>query len=571
MTAPSTTAASTAVPFLEVKKDLRLLQTGRPVAGYSNTPELLEKHHALTGGKPYFRFPPEPNGFLHIGHAKSMNLNFGCAVAHGGKCYLRYDDTNPETEEQVYIDAIQEMVRWMGWKPDWITFSSDYFQQLYDFAIQLIKTGKAYVDHSTADEIKKQRESREESPWRNRSIEENLLHFEYMRQGRYAEGEATLRVKIDMKSDNPNMRDFIAYRVKFSAHPHAKDKWCIYPSYDYTHCLVDSLEDIDYSLCTLEFETRRESYFWLLEQLNLWRPFVWEFSRLNVTGSLLSKRKINVLVKKGIVRGFDDPRLLTLAGMRRRGYTPEAINRFCDHVGITRSMNVIQSSMLEHILRDDLDERTERRLMIVDPVKVVIDNWDGEMEVMCPNHPRKPDLESRKVLFTKTFYIDRSDFRTEDNNSKFYGLAPGPRPVGLKYSGNIICRGYECDAAGRPSLIHVEVDFGRTTKPKTNITWVSEKYAIPVEFRLYGDLLKDDRAAIDPEFLKYINSDSEQVQQGYAEPEIQNAKVFESVQAERFGYFVVDPDTRPGHLVMNRVLTLKEDKEKGAMAPCPQK
>ncbi|EAN98425.1 putative glutaminyl-tRNA synthetase [Trypanosoma cruzi] len=571
MTAPSTTAASTAVPVLEVKKDLRLLQTGRPVAGYSNTPELLEKHHALTGGKPYFRFPPEPNGFLHIGHAKSMNLNFGCAVAHGGKCYLRYDDTNPETEEQVYIDAIQEMVRWMGWKPDWITFSSDYFQQLYEFAIQLIKAGKAYVDHSTADEIKKQRESREESPWRNRSIEENLLHFEYMRQGRYAEGEATLRVKIDMKSDNPNMRDFIAYRVKFSAHPHAKDKWCIYPSYDYTHCLVDSLEDIDYSLCTLEFETRRESYFWLLEQLNLWRPFVWEFSRLNVTGSLLSKRKINVLVKKGIVRGFDDPRLLTLAGMRRRGYTPEAINRFCDHVGITRSMNVIQSSMLEHILRDDLDERTERRLMIVDPVKVVIDNWDGEMEVMCLNHPRKPDLQSRKVMFTKTFYIDRSDFRTEDNNSKFYGLAPGPRPVGLKYSGNIICRGYECDEAGRPSLIHVEVDFGRTTKPKTNITWVSEKYAIPVEFRLYGDLLKDDRAAIDPEFLKYINSDSEQVQQGYAEPEIQNAKVFESVQAERFGYFVVDPDTRPGHLVMNRVLTLKEDKEKGAMAPCPQK
>ncbi|KAH9600702.1 Glutamyl/glutaminyl-tRNA synthetase [Trypanosoma melophagium] len=556
--------ATAAEPVLEVKKDLRLLQTGRPVQGCTNTPELLEKHNVITEGKPYFRFPPEPNGFLHIGHAKSMNLNFGCAVSHGGKCYLRYDDTNPETEEQVYIDAIAEMVRWMGWKPDWITFSSDYFQQLYDFAIHLIKDGKAYVDHSTADEIKKQRENREESKWRNRPVEENLLHFDYMRQGRYAEGEATLRVKIDMKSDNPNMRDFIAYRVKYSAHPHSKEKWCIYPSYDYTHCLIDSIENIDYSLCTLEFETRRESYFWLLEQLNLWRPHVWEFSRLNVTGSLLSKRKINVLVKKGIVRGFDDPRLLTLAGMRRRGYTPEAINRFCDLVGITRSMNVIQVSMLEHVLREDLDERTNRRLMIVDPIKVVIDNWDGEKEVECPNHPRCEERGLRKVKFTKTFYIDRSDFRTEDNNSKFYGLAPGPRAVGLKYSGNIFCRSYECDAAGQPSLIHVEVDFERAVKPKTNISWVSEANAVPVEFRLYTYLLKDDRAAIDPEFLKYINTDSEQIVQGYAEPAVREAKVFESMQAERFGYFVVDPDTCAERLVMNRVLTLKEDKEKSS-------
>lgn len=561
--APAVAAAAESA--LEVKKDLSLLQTGRQVPGCTNPAGLMEKHTAVTGGRPYFRFPPEPNGFLHIGHAKSMNLNFGCATAHGGKCYLRYDDTNPETEEEVYIEAIEEMVRWMGWEPDWVTFSSDYFQQLYEFAIQLIKDGKAYVDHSTGEEIKRQRENREESPWRNRPIEESLLHFEYMRQGRYAEGEATLRVKIDMKSDNPNMRDFVAYRIKYSDHPRSKDKWCVYPSYDYTHCLIDSLENIDYSLCTLEFETRRESYFWLLEQLNLWRPYVWEFSRLNVTGSLLSKRKINVLVKKGVVRGFDDPRLLTLAGMRRRGYTPQAINRFCDLVGITRSLNVIQIAMLEYVLREDLDERAERRLMIVDPIKVVIDNWDDEMEVECPNHPRNPTLQSRKVMFTKTFYIDRSDFRTEDNNSKFYGLAPGPRPVGLKYSGNILCRGYECDAEGRPSLIHVEVDFERKTKPKTNISWVSETHAVPVEFRLYDYLLNDDRAAVDPEFLKYINSDSEQIFQGYAEPSLRCAKVFESVQAERFGYFVVDPDTRPGHIVMNRVLTLKEDKEKGAL------
>lgn len=317
MTDVAATSTSNKEYVLEVKKDLSILKTGRPVPGYTNSDEVAKAHLERTGGKPYFRFPPEPNGFLHIGHAKSMNLNFGCAEAHSGSCYLRYDDTNPETEEQVYIDAIEEMARWMGWKPTWVTFSSDHFDKLYEFAIQLIKEGKAYVDHSTADELKKQREERVDSPWRDRSVEENLKHFELMRTGRYAEGAATLRVKIDMKHDNPNMRDFIAYRVKYCPHPHVGDKWCIYPSYDYTHCLIDSIEDIDFSLCTLEFETRRESYFWLLDQLNLWKPNVWEFSRLNVTGSLLSKRKINALVKKGIVRGFDDPRLLTLAGMRR--------------------------------------------------------------------------------------------------------------------------------------------------------------------------------------------------------------------------------------------------------------
>lgn len=492
-----------------------------------------------------------------------MNLNFGTALAHHGKCYLRYDDTNPEAEEQIYIDAIKEMAEWMGWKPDFITFSSDYFDELYNFAIRLIKEGKAYVDHSTPEQLKQQREQREDSPWRGRSVEENLKLFDHMRQGRYAEGEATLRVKADMKSDNPNMRDFIAYRIKYVEHPHIRDKWCVYPSYDYTHCLIDSLEDIDYSLCTLEFETRRESYFWLLEQLELWRPHVWEFSRLNVTGSLLSKRKINVLVKKGIVRGFDDPRLLTLAGMRRRGYTPSAINRFCDLVGITRSMNVIQVDMLENTLREDLDDRCERRLMVVDPIKVIVDNWPGESRMVeCPNHPRKPELGSRSVSFTQTFYIDRSDFHTEDDNPKFYGLAPGPRAVGLKYSGNIVCKGYESDAKGQPNLIHVEIDFERATKPKTNISWVSAASCTPVEVRLYSPLLKDDRATIDPEFLKFIDEKSETITNGYAEAGVEALKPFESIQVERFGYFVVDPDTTPERVVMNRVLSLREDKGK---------
>lgn len=553
----------------DFKRDLKTLQSGRPVPGYENTPELLEAHLKKTGGKPYFRFPPEPNGFVHIGHAKSMNLNFGGAAANGGKCYLRYDDTNPEAEDQLFIDHIPEMARWLGWKPDWITFSSDYFDQLYEFALRLIKDGKAYVDHSTVDEIKKQRELREESPWRNRPMEENLLHFEYMRQGRYGEGEATLRVKADMKSDNPNMRDFVAYRVKFCEHPHVKDKWCIYPSYDYTHCLIDSLEDIDYSLCTLEFETRRESYFWLLDQLNLWRPHVWEFSRLNITGALLSKRKINLLSKKGIVRGLDDPRLLTIAGLRRRGYTPTAINKFCDLVGLTRSMNVIQIAMLENTLREDLDERCERRQLITSPLKVVIDNWKGSKTIECPNHPRKPEAGTRNVVFTDSFYIDQSDFRLEDNDKKYYGLAlplPGAaaRPVGLKYCGNVIPKSVEKNAAGDAEVLHVDIDFERTQKPKTNITWVSTADAIPVEFRLYTPLLKDDRAAIDPDFLKYIDEHSEKITHGYAEKCMAGLKVFESVQAERFGYFVLDPDSKPesGKYVMNRVLSLREDKEK---------
>ena len=386
-----------------------------------------------------------------------------------------------------------------------------------------------------------------------------------MRQGRYAEGEATLRLKMDMQSDNPNMRDVIAYRVKYNAHPHVKDKWCVYPSYDYSHCLIDSIEDIDYSLCTLEFETRRESYFWVLEQLNLWRPHVWEFSRLNVTGSLLSKRKINVLVKKGIVRGFDDPRLLTLAGMRRRGYTPQAINKFCELVGITRSMNVIQITMLENALREDLDERTMRRFLIVDPVKVVVDNWRGEKDVEAPNHPRNEAAGKRVLKFTNEFYIDRSDFREEDNNSKFYGVAPGPRPVGLKYCGNIVCKGFDRNAAGQVSVIHVDIDFDRAAKPKTNISWVSAANAVPIELRLYSYLLKDDKAAIDPDFLKYIDDKSETVFRGFGEAGLERLAVFESVQAERFGYYVVDPDTTPGALVMNRVITLKEDKEKSGL------
>lgn len=544
-------------------RDLRHLETGRPVPGYENTPELKAAHEAFTKGRPHFRFPPEPNGYLHIGHAKSMNLNFGEAKKHGGFCYLRYDDTNPESEETEYIQAIEEMARWMGWSPDKITFSSDYFDTLYELAIKLIKDGFAYVDHSTPEMIRKQREDKTNSPWRDRGVEENLRLFEHMRQGRYAEGEATLRLKMDMTSNNPNLRDVIAYRVKYAPHPHVGDKWCMYPSYDYTHCLVDSLENVDYSLCTLEFEIRRESYFWLLDKLNMYRPNVWEFSRLNVTGSLLSKRKINTLVHNGIVRGFDDPRLLTLAGMRRRGYTPAAINRFCDLVGITRAQNVIDIRMLEQVQREALDESCHRRLAVVDPVKLKIVNWSGRQGVMAPNHPANEAFGSREVDFTDELYIDRSDFRKADE-PKYFGLAPG-KIVGLKYSGTVKCIDFDEDKDGNVTIIRCEVDFERKVKPKTNIGWVSAATGLPVEVRTYTPLLTDDKAAIEPDFLKYIDVNSETVSQGFIEAAAGGLKLRDSVQFERMGFYTVDDDTTPAKLVMNLIVSLKADKEKAAL------
>lgn len=406
-------------------------------------------------------------------------------------------------------------------------------------------------------------------------MEENLLLFEQMRQGRFAEGAATLRVKGDMSSDNPNMRDFIAYRVKYNEHPHVKDEWCIYPTYDFTHCLVDSLEHVDYSCCTLEFETRRESYFWLLAKLNMWRPHVYEFSRLNVTGALLSKRKINALVEKGVARGFDDPRLLTLKGLRRRGYTPEAINRFCKDVGITRSQNVIELAKLEMCLRECLDTQCERRLAAIDPVLCVVEGgtWGADVDDATPlekksakivvrNHPVREELGTRTLVFGYRFYIDHNDFRAQDEGPKYYGLAPG-KTVGLKYGPNFTCTRFDMDPkTGRPATIYGTIEMERSVKPKTNIGWVNAETARDVEFRLYTPLLTDDRAAIEPDFMKYINTASETVSQGKAEPSLSGLALRQSVQLERFAYFTVDDDTNGKQLVMNRVVSLKEDKEK---------
>jgi glutaminyl-tRNA synthetase len=558
---------------MEVAKkvsNLKTFESGRWVQGVDNTPELTAAHLAFTQGKPHFRFPPEPNGYLHIGHAKSMKLNFGEAAANEGKCYLRYDDTNPEAESIEYIEAIKEMALWMGWKPDMITFTSDYFDKLYEFAIVLIKRGLAYVDHSTKDEIKKQREDRVDSPWRNRPLEENLKLFDDMTKGKYDESGATLRLKMNMQHDNPNMRDVIAYRIKYCPHPHIGDKWCIYPSYDYTHCIIDSLENIDYSLCTLEFEIRRESYYWVLEALGLYRPHVWEFSRLNVTGSLLSKRKINALVVKGIVRGFDDPRLLTLAGLRRRGYTPEAINEFCDLVGVTRVQNVIDIKMLEFVLRQNLDANVPRRFGLIKPLRVVVKNYAASerKSYEAQNHPKRAELGTRPLFFQNEFFIDYSDFREVDDK-KYYGLAPNPaKAVGLKFGPNVSCVSYDKDAeTGEVTCVYVEVDLEKKVKPKTHIHWLAKDNAIPAEIRLYEPLLTDDRAAIEPDFIKYVNPQSENVMKGLVEADLARAPIRSSYQFERVGYFTVDQDTKPGEkLVFNRIISLKEDADKGGDA-----
>eukprot|EP00906_Rhabdomonas_costata_P035366 RCo049685 len=537
---------------------------GRFLETAVNPPELAAEHQRKTGGKPYFRFPPEPNGYLHIGHAKSMNLNFGSAKKKGGFCYLRYDDTNPEAESQEYIDAIEENVRWLGWKPDKITFSSDYFDQLYDFAVSLIKKGLAYVDHSTSAELKQQRDNREASPYRDTPVDVNLRKFNDMKLGLYDEGEVILRLKMDYMHDNPNMRDVIAYRIKYHPHPHAKDKWCIYPTYDYTHCIIDSLEDITHSLCTLEFEIRRDSYYWLLWALDLYRPNVWEFSRLNIAGSVMSKRKINWLVRNGKVRGWDDPRLFTLAGLRRRGYTPEAINAFCDAVGVTRTHNVIDPKMLEHFQLADLDARAPRRFAVLRPLRVTLINLgEGERRtVEMPNHPKDATMGSRTVVLTRVVFIEQTDFREEDDK-KYYGLAPG-KEVQLKYGPNIRAVALTKDpSTGAVIGVDAEVDWEKRSKVKGCLHWVSEPEPgvapTRAEVRLYDNLFTCESAATSDDFASFLNPESELVLQALVEPHLKGAQPLAKFQFERLGYFSVDPTTTPEQLVINRTLPLRSD------------
>ncbi|XP_047943479.1 glutamine--tRNA ligase, cytoplasmic [Salvia hispanica] len=554
-------------PDQNFKVHTEIYFSDRPVLRACNSKEILDKHLKVTGGKVHTRFPPEPNGYLHIGHAKAMFVDFGLAKERGGGCYLRFDDTNPEAEKKEYIDHIEEIVGWMGWEPFKITYTSDYFQELYELAVELIRRGHAYVDHQTPDEIKEYREKKMNSPWRDRPIEESLKLFDDMKKGLLEEGKATLRMKQDMQSDNFNMYDLIAYRIKFTPHPHAGDKWCIYPSYDYAHCIVDSLENITHSLCTLEFETRRASYYWLLDALGLYQPYVWEYSRLNITNTVMSKRKLNRLVTENWVDGWDDPRLMTLAGLRRRGVTSTSINAFVRGIGITRSDNsLIRLNRLEYHIREELNKTAPRAMVVLNPLKVVITNMDSAvMDLDAKKWPDAPADDASsfyKVPFSKVVYIEQSDFRLKDSKD-YYGLAPG-KSVLLRYAFPIKCTEVVLGDDNETVLeIRAEYDPSKKSKPKGVLHWVSESSPganpLKVEVRLFEKLFNSENPAELDDWLSDLNPHSKVViADAYAVPSIKNAAVGDSFQFERLGYFVVDLDSSPEKLVFNRTVTLRD-------------
>ncbi|KAL7132478.1 hypothetical protein ABFS83_12G076300 [Erythranthe nasuta] len=559
--------------FPSPEQNLKVVHTeiyfsDRPVLRASNSRELLNKHLKVTDGKVLTRFPPEPNGYLHIGHAKAMFVNFGLAKERGGCCYLRYDDTNPEAEKKEYIDHIEEIVGWMGWAPFKITYTSDYFQELYDLAVELIRRGHAYVDHQTPDEIKAYRDEKKNSPWRDRPIEESLKLFDDMKRGLIEEGKATLRMKQDMQSDNFNMYDLIAYRIKFTPHPHAGDKWCIYPSYDYAHCIVDSLENITHSLCTLEFETRRASYYWLLDALGLYQPYVWEYSRLNVSNTMMSKRKLNMLVTDNWVDGWDDPRLMTLAGLRRRGVTATAINTFVRGIGITRSdCSLIHLNRLEYHIREELNKTSPRTMVVLNPLKVVITNMDASVMDLdakkWPDAPADDPTSFYKVPFSKVVYIEQSDFRMKDSKD-YYGLAPG-KSVLLRYAFPIKCTEVILGDDNETILeIHAEYDPSKKSKPKGVLHWVSESSPgvdpLKVEVRLFDKLfISENPSELGKDYLGDLNPHSKVVvKDAYASSCLKNAATGDAFQFERLGYFVVDKDSLPEKLVFNRTVTLRD-------------
>ena len=532
----------------------------------------------LAGGRfdrVHTRFPPEPNGYLHIGHAKSICLNFGLAEEYNGKCNLRFDDTNPLKEDQEYIDAIIEDVHWLGF--DWedrLFFASDYFEQMYQYAVQLIKMGKAYVDDLSAEEIKEYRgtltKPGKESPYRNRSVEENLDLFERMRKGEFKDGEKVLRAKIDMKSGNLNMRDPVMYRIIHASHPRTGNKWCIYPMYDWAHGLEDSIERITHSICTLEFEDHRPLYDWFLDQLGVFHPRQIEFARLNLTYTVMSKRKLLRLVEEGYVSGWDDPRMPTIAGMRRRGYSPEAIRDFADRIGVAKANSVVDFALLEHCVRDDLNKRAERRMVVLDPLKVIIDNYPDDQveELEAENNPEDANAGTRTVPFSKIIYIEREDFR-EEAPRKWFRLAPG-KEVRLKHAYYITCNEVIKDENGQIVELHCTYDpqsrggwtqDGR--KVKGTLHWVSAAQAIPVEVRLYEHLfLKENPEEVEEgqDFTANINPNSLKIiKTALAEPGLKEAKPGQRFQFLRQGYFCADlKDHSAEHPVFNRTVTLRD-------------
>lgn len=517
------------------------------------------------------RFPPEPNGYLHIGHAKSICLNFGLAKEYNGLCNLRFDDTNPVKEDVEYVDSIREDVQWLGFKWEGEPrYASDYFDALYGYAIELIEKGLAYVDELSPDEMREYRgtltEPGKNSPYRDRSVEENLALFERMKNGEFAEGTLSLRAKIDMASPFMVMRDPVLYRIKFASHHQTGDKWCIYPMYDFTHCISDAIERITHSLCTLEFQDNRRLYDWVLENISIERPLPhqYEFSRLNLEGTLTSKRKLLKLVNDGIVDGWNDPRMPTISGLRRRGYTPASLREFCRRIGVTKQDNVVEYSALEACIREDLNENAPRAMAVIDPVRVVIENFEGEETLTAPNHPNRPELGERQLPFTKELYIDRADFR-EEANKQYKRLVLG-KEVRLRNAYVIKAERVEKDANGEITTIFCTYDpetLGKNPadgrKVKGVIHWVSAVHNHPAEFRLYERLFTVPNPGAAEEIESVLNPTSLVVKHGFVEQSLANAEPEKGYQFEREGYFCADnKDSRPEHLVFNLTVSLKE-------------
>lgn len=517
------------------------------------------------------RFPPEPNGYLHIGHAKSICLNFGIAEDYKGLCNLRFDDTNPVKEDVEYVDSIKADVEWLGFKWEGEPrYASDYFDQLYGYAIELIKKGLAYVDELSPEEMREYRgtltEAGKNSPYRNRSVEENLTLFEKMKNGEFEEGKASLRAKIDMASPFMVMRDPVLYRIKFASHHQTGDKWCIYPMYDFTHCISDAIERITHSLCTLEFQDNRRLYDWVLDNISIERPLPhqYEFSRLNLEGTLTSKRKLLKLVNDGIVDGWNDPRMPTISGLRRRGYTPASIREFCRRIGVTKQDNVVEYSALEACIREDLNENAPRAMAVINPVKVVIENFEGEEWLKALNHPNREELGSRELPFTKELYIDEADFR-EEANKQYKRLVLG-KEVRLRNAYVIKAERVEKDASGKITTIYCTYDpetLGKNPadgrKVKGVIHWVSATHAKPAEFRLYDRLFTVPNPGAEEEIESVLNPNSLVVKHGFVEPSLANAKAEQGYQFEREGYYCLDSkDSHPEHLIFNLTVSLKE-------------
>jgi glutaminyl-tRNA synthetase len=558
--------------------ELAAPKTTQPEAGPSNFVRDIILEDLKTNkyaGRVHTRFPPEPNGYLHIGHAKSICLNFGLAAEFGGKCNLRFDDTNPSKEETEYVDSIMEDVRWLGF--DWedrLFYASNYFGRIYEWAVQLIRSGKAYVCDLTADQIREYRgtltEPGRESPWRNRTVEENLDLFARMRAGEFPDGSRTLRAKIDMAAANLNLRDPVMYRILHAEHHRTGNDWCIYPMYDFTHGQSDSIEGVTHSICTLEFEDHRPLYDWYIEQLGIYHPQQIEFDRLNLTYTVLSKRKLLTLVQKGYVSGWDDPRMPTLSGIRRRGYTPEAIRTFCGRIGVSKTTGIVEFGFLEHCVREDLNRHSPRVMAVLRPLRVVIDNYPEDLveRMEAVNNPEDPSAGTRQVPFSRVLYIEREDFR-EDPPKQYFRLSPG-REVRLRYGYFIKCTGVVKDEnTGEPVEIHCTYDpatrggnapDGR--KVKATIHWVSAAHAIDAEVRLYDTLFTRENPNDDSEgrdFTAYLNPQSLETLRGSKlEPGLAGAAPGSRYQFERLGYFTVDRDSAPGQPVFNRTAGLRD-------------